>query len=166
MRGRHAILLVGTLIVVGALLGFAVHQTRTASQRAAEASAQSRAATAVMIADAKLRRKYEVKARPWRVAPQIQAPRGMRVKPHTLSLGRPATRPTPQVDSAPAMPGPGPTLNIPAPPDIALPDVPDPGPDPCETDPPDSLDECADMPTVGSMNACIQYRVDCYGPWG
>lgn len=166
MRRRHAVLLLGTLIAVGAVLAFAVHQTTATSQRAAEASAQSKAATAIMIAQNKQRQAYEAQARRWRPA-EPEQPRGPRVKPHALSLSGPVTRPTARLDSPPAMPGPEPLPDIPAPPDVpdlSLPE--DPGPDPCQTDPPDSLDECADRPTVGSMEACIQYRVDCYGPWG
>ena len=94
-------------------------------------------------------------------------PHALRVKPQRLQLGHPRVRSAtvaPVYDPAPIAPGPPPAPDIPAPPDVSLPNVPgSDGPSPCETDPPKSLDECANMPTAGSTEACIQYRVDCYG---
>jgi hypothetical protein len=101
-------------------------------------------------------------------------PDGIPVKRTVLRVGGPQVQsaptagrkaaPSPADDEPPVAPGPGPTLDIPAPPEIAMPSVPGAdGPDPCETDPPESLDACFDRPTAGSIDACLQYRIDCYG---
>jgi hypothetical protein len=88
------------------------------------------------------------------------------VKPYALGLGRPRVQSATAArqsagrraayDPPPVAPGPPPTI----PADIAAEAD---GPDVCVTDPPKSLDECARMLSAESMDACIQYRVDCYG---
>jgi hypothetical protein len=90
----------------------------------------------------------------------------LRVKPQRLHLGNPRVQTAPRVRSArtapaydppPVAPGPPPTLDIPVAPYVEE------GPDVCKTDPPDSLDECAERTSAASMEACVQYYVDCYG---
>jgi hypothetical protein len=164
MRRWHVALLIGSLALAAIVLAFAAHQSSNTARRAAEASSKAAAETAVIVAADKetptphvrTQRRYRPVGDAYRLAAA-----------HGLRLQRPArvrsTRAARAYDPPPAPPGPAPTLDVPATPDVPALDVPDPGPDVCQTDPPDSLDACADRPTAGSMLACIQYYVDCYG---
>jgi hypothetical protein len=151
MRIWHVAL--GSLTVVALTFTFAI---RHAAESESKSAAQS---TPVYRAPA-------LRPTPAPAPTPAASPRMVPVKPHELSLGHPQTqslqpqRPSigrpPAYDPPPAAPGPPPTI----PADIAA--MAD-GPDPCVTDPPSSLDECARMQSAASMDACIQYRVDCYG---
>jgi hypothetical protein len=161
MRLRHVAILVCSLALAALVVGFAARQNAGTARRARAASAKTQAATAVMVAAAK----EQAAAAPTAPRDVPVTPRGLRIKPYVLNT-RPAPKRVTRVsESAPEAPGPEPTLDVPAPPDIPTIDLPGSDqPDPCVTDPPSTLDECADMPTLGSMEACVRYRVDCYGP--
>ena len=161
MRRWHVVLLIGSLALAAVVLGFAIRSSADTARRAAAASKKADAATAVYVAadrealgtrPASGERQY----RP--LTPHPLTPHRLKHQDPRLRSATRANRGRPgSSDFAPPLPSePEPTI----PPDIAA--VAD-GPDPCQTDPPPTLDECARMLSAQSMLDCIQYRVDCYG---
>ena len=157
MRAWHFVF--GSVVVAGLVLGFAVLRT-----------AETRSSSTVAPPHIYANRKPPAGHRVHQLVPS--QPRRARVKPRTLRLGAPQTRSAkaPSVNvkrhpstlrdrsayDAPPPPPAEPTLS----PEVAA--IVN-GPDPCVTNPPSTLDECAEMSTAAAMDACIQYRVDCYG---